>query len=276
MLKTITHPLTGARYKLGRTRPQPGRPKLHLQNYLMKAALPQPPAAGHYSRAAEAALALPYLNTDLGDCAIAGPLHCIDVIMGNAGSVPTQFSDADVVSLYSAIGGYDPSKTDAQGNNPTDAGCDEQTMLSYWQTKGMAGHKIAGWISVKPEDARTAMWLFENLIFGLELPDAWVDPAPAENGFTWDVAGDPDQNNGHCFIGVGWNDNGIIVDSWGLIGQVTYAAIAKYAVPGDGGELYAVVSQEMLDKATQKAAAGVDWTQMVADFDALGGGLKVA
>ncbi len=43
-------------------------------------------------------------------------------------------------------------------------------------------HKIAGWMAVNaadPHEYRTALWLFENLYFGIELPDAWINPMPS-------------------------------------------------------------------------------------------------
>jgi intein/homing endonuclease len=197
-LKTVEAP-SGARYKLGRRpRPRRQRPPLALASYLPPH-LPESPATGHYSRYAEHSLADPYLNTDLGDCVIAAPLHALDVFLGGAGTAPPLFAKEQVVELYSEIGGYNPAQTAPDGTNPTDQGCDVQTMLRYWQQRGLCGHHIDGWVAVRPEQAKTAMWLFENLIFGLALPDAWLNPMPERTGFVWDVAGDPVLDNGHCF-----------------------------------------------------------------------------
>ncbi|HWE97276.1 MAG TPA: hypothetical protein VG269_25175, partial [Tepidisphaeraceae bacterium] len=48
-------------------------------------------------------------------------------------------------------------------------------------------------------------------------------------------------------------------------------AVAKYAAPPAHGELYTVVSVDALSKVTQKAPNGFDWSQLIADFDSLGG-----
>ena len=72
------------------------------------------------------------------------------------------------------------------------------------------------------------MWLFENLYFGLELPDAWINPMPDAPGFVWDAAGPADPQNGHCVVGVGYTAQGITIDSWGMTGLLTDKAIAKY------------------------------------------------
>ena len=110
---------------------------------------------------------------------------------------------------------------------------DEQAMLGYWQQTGFTpDHKITAWMAVSPSHAKTALWLTENLIFGLELPSLWVQEMPGSDGFVWTVAGDADPDNGHCFVGVGWDETGIKIDSWGLLGTITDAAVAKYVNPG--------------------------------------------
>jgi hypothetical protein len=186
-------------------------------------------------------------------------------------------SNTEIIGLYSAIGGYVP------GDPSTDQGCDEQTALNYWENNGAlpphktnptGQHRIAGWMTVdstNAEECQTALWLFENLYFGIELPDAWINPVPKASGFTWDVAGDPDPNNGHCVAGVGYNSTGIAIDTWGMTGVMTYAAVAKYPKQASGGELYTVVSMDAISKANEKAPNGFDWSQLIADFDSMGG-----
>lgn len=270
-VKTITHPTSKRTFKLGRTRPLARGPRFSLRNYLTRN-IPLPPATVNYAPEAASALTNVYENDTLGDCVIAGIGHVVGVLTGNAGDLFT-YSNAQIIALYSAIGGYVP------GQPSTDRGCDEVTALNYWENNGApkGSHKIAGWLAVDaadPTEYRTAMWLFENLYFGLELPDAWVNPMPAGPGFVWNVAGNPDPENGHCVVGVGYNAQGVNIDSWGMIGVITDAAIAKYATPGAHGDLYTVVSQDAISKATQKAPAGFDWSQLVADFDSMGGSVR--
>jgi hypothetical protein len=148
--------------------------------------------------------------------------------------------------------------------------------LNYWENNGapVGSHKIAGWLAVDGTDAaevRTALWLFENLYFGMELPDQWITPFPSASGFTWDAAGPPNPNNGHCVVGVGYTAQGVVIDSWGMTGLITDAAVAKYPITAANGALYTVVSQDGLNRASQKVPAGFDWSQLVADFDSMGG-----
>ena len=261
-------------FKLGRNRPIARGPRLSLRNYLMRG-VPEPPANADYSKKATSALSQLYLNNQLGDCVIAGMAHLVGVFTGNAGGPPAVYNNNEIISLYSAIGGYVP------GHPNTDRGCDEQPALNYWQQHGAAtpsgAHEIAGWISVNGADKieyRTALWLFENLYFGLELPNAWINPFPSAPGFTWNVAGPPVPTNGHCVVGVGYTQKGVTICTWGMLGLMTDAAIAKYATTVGAGELYTVVSHDSLEKATQRAPTGFDWSQLVADFDSMGGNVS--
>jgi hypothetical protein len=236
--------------------------------------MPAPPATVDYRGKAFKALSQMYMNDTLGDCVIAGMAHLMGVFSANAGAGQQIFTDAQIVALYSAIGGYVP------GQPSTDQGCDEVTALNYWENNGApAGSgRIAGWLAVdpsNPEEYRTALYLFENLFFGIELPDAWVNPFPSESGFTWDVAGSADPNNGHCIVGVGYAERGVTVDTWGLAGVMTDAAIAEYCAAENGGALYTVLSQNAINKAVAKSPAGFDWSQLVADFDSMGGSVTV-
>jgi len=258
--------VNGQTRKFGRNRPVAKGPRLRLRNYLLQG-LPTPPAIIDYRSSAAAALSNIYLNDTLGDCVIAGMAHVVGVLTGNAGPAPFIFTNDQITALYSAIGGYVP------GDPSTDQGCDEVTALNYWQNNGAPGgsHKILGWVSVdykNPDEYRTAMWLFENLYFGLDLPDAWTQISA--NGFVWSP-GTPDPANGHCVIGCGYDSTGIIIDSWGLTGTITDSAILEVLAPKYGGELYTVVSMDSINAASQLAPNGFAASQLITDFNAMGG-----
>ena len=137
--------------------------------------LAEPPASVDYSKPAAKALSQMYLNNQLGDCVIAGIGHVVGVLTAGAGA-PFIYTNQQIVQLYSAIGGYVP------GNPATDQGCDEQTALNYWENNGApaGSNRIAGWLAVNgadPTEYRTALWLFENLYLGLDLPDRFTSLA---------------------------------------------------------------------------------------------------
>jgi hypothetical protein len=268
-VKTIQHPNGKLSFRLGRRRPVARCPRFSLHNYLMRGIAP-PPASCDYTKPAAKALANVYMNDTLGDCVIAGIAHVVGVLTAGASGTPFLYTNEQIIQLYSAIGGYVP------GNPSTDNGCDEQTALNYWENNGApaGSNRIAGWLSVNaadPTEFRTALWLFENLYFGLELPDKWINPMPAEPGFTWDAAGPPDPNNGHCVAGFAYNAQGVTIDTWGMTGTLTDKAIGKYCVAQANGEVYTVVSQDAISQASQKAPNGFDWSQLIADFDSMGG-----
>lgn len=265
-VKTITHPVSGRSFKLGRRRPVARGPRLSLRNYLLKS-FPAAPAAADYAAKPAAFLAEVLGNDALADCTAAGAFHIGGALLANAGA-PIPFTEADVVKFYSATTGYVP------GDPATDQGGNEQDVLNYWQRTGLVpgAHRITGYVAIdggNADEVKAALWLFENLYFGVELPDAWVDPMPAASGFTWNVAGSPGPDNGHCFAGVGYDGAGVTIDTWGMLGKITYAAVAKYAAAAGQGELYAVLGPDAIDQASGKAPNGFDAAQLLADFDSL-------
>ena len=270
-MKQVYSQYHGKHVKLGRRRPAALGPHLKLARY-MKATLPTAPPSADYTEKAMASLNSMFGNDDLGDCVIAGGYHTTGVETGNAGLcyVP---SDDLIIKDYSAIAGYVP------GDPSTDRGTNEVDALNYWTSHGFAnGTKLLGWLTVDAtdkEEVKSALWLFENLMFGIELPDAWVNPMPSVPGFVWDVAGNPDPEQGHCIVGAGYDDTGVIVSTWGMLGKVTYDATAAYAKASAGGELYVMLSPDQLAKGATKCPNGVAWSDLIADFDKIGGTVPI-
>jgi hypothetical protein len=262
--------VNGKSFKLGRLTPKT-HVRMHLKDYLRLKDLPTPPTSVDWSSNAAAALAQMYLNDQLGDCVIAGLMHLQGVWTGNANpGQPFIATDAQVIAAYSAIGGYVP------GDAATDQGCDESTALQYAQTTGVGdGTKFAGSAGIDGTnqlECQQALSLFEGgVMFGIALPDAWVNPTPSASGFTWDVAGDPDPENGHCVVGVGYSADGIIISTWGMLGTITWAAVAKYATAGGGGELWAALSPDQIATGQAKAPNGLDWGALQSDFQLIAG-----
>lgn len=258
-----------APFKLGRNRPEPQpTAPLAFGDYLTAAALPAPPPSVFYGPKAAPVLSEMLGNDQVGNCVEAGMLHAVGVWEDNAGR-PTTFTTAQAIALYSAITGYDPK------DPSTDQGTDEITAFKFWQRAGIVNgqHKILGWAKVdglNKAEVMTALWLFENLVFGVELPDAWVNPFPSSNNFIWDAAGAPNPQQGHCFVGHGYTAQGVRIATWGMRGLLTWAAVEKYATTMGSGELYAVLSADALATATGKAPNGFDAAQLAADLQAIG------
>ena len=266
-IKSIYAPHLGRHVKLGRRRPIARGPRLHLKNYLLPH-LPPPPASTDWTPGGIACLRNLFLNDTYGDCVVAGGYHIAGVETGNATGTPFIATDAQIIKDYSAIGGYVP------GDPSTDNGCDEQTAMNYWTQTGFAnGTKLTGYMAIdatNPTEIQQALYLFENVLFGIELPDAWISPFPSTDGFVW-TPGPANPQNGHCVIGAGYDSQGVKIATWGLLGSITWAAIAALCVPNAGGELYLLLSPDQIAKGTQKAPNGLLWADLAAAFQALAG-----
>lgn len=206
----------------------------------------------------------------MGDCVIAALYHLLALWTGNASGAAFHATLDQIVAMYSAIGGY------VKGNPSTDQGCDMTTALNWIVANGYAnGDKPLGWVRIDATNAkevRQAIWLFEGCDFGVGLPDAWVQAMSSmSSGFTWDVAGPAVDNNGHSFMGAGYDSTGVTIDTWGMLGKCTWAAIAKYAVQASNGEIDVLLSADMIASAAAKAPTGFDWRTLVQDFDEIGG-----
>jgi hypothetical protein len=210
------------------------------------------------------------LNQSLGDCVIAAKTHIDGVLTGNASTL-VNATDAQVLSQYEAIGGYNPA------DPSTDQGCNLQDAMNWWvQNAGPTGHRLEAWLAVdatNDAEVRAALNLFGNVYYGAALPDGWVQNMPQADNFLWDVAGDPDSSNGHCIMQYGDDTDGsALIDTWGLLGRLSPKARAKYMVAAAGGEAYTLLSPDWLITATQKAPNGVAWADIINDWNNLFGG----
>ncbi len=259
---------SGGKVFFGRKRPGPRGPRFKLKNYLLRA-FPSPPDRCDYTLLASSALSQVYMNNTLGDCVIAMMAHVEDVWQGNSGGVPNIFTNGQIEAEYASIGGY------VVGDDSTDNGCDEVTALNSWQRYGFSGlPPIQAWVQVDGSDSleyRTAIYLFENILFGMELPDAWVQSMPQGSGFTWDAAGAPNPNNGHAFPACKYDAfNGCVYnETWGLQGILTDRAIAQYTTAQSQGAVYTALSPEILVRAQQRAPNGFNWTQLLSDIESM-------
>ena len=254
----------------GRKRPTQMRASHpHLFRGLRAIQLPPAPDFDN-TQSAKVALADILGNDTLGDCTAAGAGHIIDSATAGAGA-PVAITHDQCVSFYSLSTGYNPA------DPSTDQGGDEVTVCQTWQAKGydgQGGHAIAGWAALSDDElanpafVKSVAWLFP-LYFGIELADQWTQISG--DGFTWDVGNPPDPNDGHCVVGLGGNSTGILIDTWGFIGTMTYAAIAQFCASGAGGNLFAILTPESINRAKSLAPNGFDYDQLLADMQQLGG-----
>ena len=277
MTAKIVYSMNGIKaFKLGRNKPLSRGPRIKLGDFLLASAAPPPPGTENWIRLGSTPIYHTMEdilgNDQYGDCTCAGAGHLLDVLRANNNKADAWRAATrdDALAFYARV--TSPAFDPATGAN--DNGADEQTVLNTWQKDGFFSDgtgKIEAWATVNAsniEEMKQAIWLFGNLYFGISLPDMWVNPAPSQSGFTWTVAGDPDPNNGHCFIGYGYNSNGVLIDTWGMFGTLTWAAVQKYCA-ANVGELYVVLGQDWEDAVTQKSPGGVAVDQLKAYINTL-------
>ena len=205
-------------------------------------------------------------NDKIGDCVIAMMLHSIEDFHLDAGTPPPAFTDADAISIYSAITGYNP-------NDPSsDRGTDEGAAMRYWEHPGLqstdnGSHTIVATVAVDPSnlnECRIAIDEFIDLQIGIALPIS------AQGQTEWTVVGDG--KTGHSAPG-SWGGHGIPYREYDAetFKCVTWGAELLLTVPFHqdyAQEAHVVVTQEMLNKQGV-GPSGVAWDELIADIKAL-------
>ena len=212
----------------------------------------------------------------LGDCTCAAVGHAIDVWTAG-GNAPATVTAAQIVTLYSLSCGY------VLGDPSTDNGGNELTVLDYVAEHGIDGnglHKIAGTASLDAtnvQEMKEATFLTGASELCLELPDAYVNPFPAQDA-VWDLAGAPNPEQGHCVLCRGtYTSNspngkpawGIV--TWGTLVWLTTDACAYYCSTAQGGSVNVAMTQEWIDSARGTSPNALDYNALESAFKALGG-----
>ena len=182
----------------------------------------------------------------------------------NNSNQPNTFNDQNVIKFYEQLSGWN-----GVPNDPSDTGLTELQVFNVWAANGLTpgGHTITGFVQLDasdPGEIMAAIWLFENVYRAAELPQPWIDGMNTmQDGFVWDDVGKP-TNEGHAWMGFGYNQSGINIDTWAMLGTETWASVAAY------GAVYTVLGVDILERATQKSPLGVNWTQLLSDLESIG------
>lgn len=139
---------------------------------------PPPPSSAPYYQTVEKAVGgagkWGMLGNDIaGDCTMADGCHGIMLRTANVGQIVVPTTQ-DAFAAYTALTGYDPSQTDAQGNNPTDQGANELDVCRFMQTTGILGHKSVNYATIHKWNLAHIKWaiqLFSNVRTGIAVPD---------------------------------------------------------------------------------------------------------
>ena len=213
-------------------------------------------------------------NDQVGDCTIADCAHQVMLRTANASKIviPTL---AQVMGAYTDITGYDPSQTDSQGNNPTDRGADELTVMNYMQKTGLAGHKIDAHANLNPTNLNNIRWtvqLYGCSRIGLAVTDTMFDQF--QRGQPWEPVDGAQVLGLHDIPVVRYIRDGLttmfLVETWGTTFPATDAWF-KWVLP-DGTpvveEAHVESSGDFL-RATGVSPSGLDHDQMIAEMSAV-------
>lgn len=254
--------LADASYPLGKMCAAKPAVKLSLKDYVDYHELPGPPPEFGQEKLVPNWQMLG--NDVIGDCGIAGPLHSLMLWHAETG-VPISVDTACAIRNYSELTGYDPSKTDAGGNNPTDVGCTIADMAEYWRTKGMwdasgTRHTVDAYLALEPgniDELWMAMYLFDGVGIGLHFPESWMNDF--NHGVAWDAVHELSAG-GHYVIGTGRRNGCINLATWGKNQLMTTAG---YEQRND--ETYVFLNKERILK-TGVDINGFDYQKLVNDL----------
>lgn len=247
-------------FKLGKLAPKFNPKTLKFSAYLNRATplMPPPEKSFWEYKIPPAAIGM-FLNDQIGDCTCAEVAHHIMLMTAHTGTmvVPT---DAEVQAMYSAISGYVP------GDESTDTGCAITDVLNYWQTTGLAGHKIDGWVEINPFNTlhrNLATYLFGGCSVGVQLPAAAQNQFSA--GQVWTPVDGDEIEGGHCILESGYGGDGRNYETWGKGDQKgTNAWDALYV-----DECYAVLSKDWINIASGLAPNALDYAALQSDLQAI-------
>jgi hypothetical protein len=247
--------------KLGKKAARKDERTFRLANYLTPLRLPQIPSHQTWSTAVPR---FPmYENDKIGDCAIAGPAHLMQVWTFNDKDAPDFTpTDQQVVAGYEKVGHYNP-------NDPaTDGGCVLLDVMNTWRKEGLCTHKIGGFVSVTPADHEmvcAGIHLFGGLTIGLNLPaaaqsmDVWQAPSRFHRYGPYA----PGSWGGHCVIVTDYDEHDLTCVTWGGLKKLSWNFLTAYC-----DEAYAAVSVDWLGP-DGKAPNGFDTRALAADLAGL-------
>ena len=247
-------------YRLGKTPARIGATHLRMMSYLDSTVLPKIPAnVGHDAIVPSWAGCLG--NDVAGDCVWAGAAH-ETILWAAEAAKHVPFSDASVLSDYSALTGYDP-------NDPsTDQGTDMQQAASYRLKTGVIDatgtrHKIGAYLAVtpgNPDELAAAIYIFGAVGIGLRFPSYAMDEF--NEGKPWDTRLGPMQIDGGHYVCATARRNGVFdVVTWGRIQKMTERFYRRF-----NDETLVYLSPEFLTAG--KSPEGFDLARLQADLKA--------
>jgi hypothetical protein len=249
--------------KLGKLAPRHNDKTLRLRTYLGIDVPPPPPEKVFREYKIPADAWGMFGNDTIGDCTCAAVAHMIMLFTAHTGTLVTP-DPSDIITAYSAITGFDP----LTGAN--DNGAALTDVLEYWQTTGIAGHRILGWVQINHAShlrRQQGIHIFGANDVGVNLPQSAMDQFT--NGQTFDVPREGQSDGGiiggHCIVEAGYGSGGSDFITWGKGDQKgTYRWSDLYL-----DEAYCVITQDWLNEASGLTPSGFNLDQLTKDLKQL-------
>lgn len=254
------------KFKLGKKSFIEDKRDLLLSKYILHSALPPIPSefkpfekfTGDWGMMA---------NDLVGDCTCADAGHSAllwNAIAGKQIIIP----DSSVLKSYEDITGYNPSQTDANGNNPTDQGAQIRDVLLYMQKTGIIdsigfAHKIDVFMRIQTgniPEMKKALFLCDAVTIGLNLPETAQEQF--QNEQPWTVINGAQIEGGHDVVLVGWDNDWIYFLSWGQIWKMDYNFFIQYC-----DEVWGKFSDDFL--ISGRSPLGLDRPTLISDLKSI-------
>ncbi len=170
-------------------------------------------------------------NDHAGDCTIVTIINLISAAMrlvyGHEYTPTTQ----EALEVYSALSGYDPSRADVFGNNPTDTGLVIEDVIAYVLKNGFRGHHFIASAAIDPHDIeaiKRSIDMFVTVDLGVALPKAWQNATVWTAGSSLSGANAPASWGRHSIGSDKYDAQYLYVWTWGELIPVEWAAVPQY------------------------------------------------
>jgi hypothetical protein len=224
------------KYRLGKKQALFSPQTPHMKDYVLEGYTPPPYAQYTYGVTdwgmmlngpdSDAPAGVP--SEGLGDCTIAACGHAVQVWTKDATTPP----DSLILAKYEKWCGY------VLGDESTDQGGIETTVLTDWYQQTFGGHVLEAYVSPQPQNFGHVMQSiaeFGGVYIGLQLPNSAL--TQNQNGQVWDVV--PDDGGiagGHAVYCPAYHvkdptANGattVTCITWGMLQKMTVAFWDKY------------------------------------------------
>jgi hypothetical protein len=243
-------------YALGRSAPDPTKPKLRLR----RSAIERPVPPGECDWLSQVPAWGMLANDAVGDCTAAGAAHIAMLVDRNAQGRDIEITDEQTLEFYSAISGYDPSDPN------TDIGATLQDALDQWRKTGIAGNTIAAAALLDAQDldlVRACIAIFGSVYCGMSMPESAMQQL--DYGEPWTVQRRTRDLGGHCVPIGAYDAQSFTCVTWGQTQQMTVDFALRYV-----DEIWVPIDLDWLSSAGV-SPAGLDIASLNSDFEALTG-----